>query len=60
MSDTYVCGACKKTLSFIEGADEKAHKEAEEKFPDTPTDEYAIICDDCYKNIVRAMNTGDN
>ena len=33
--------------------DDKAAAELEQNFPGTPVEECAVICDDCYKKIMR-------
>ena len=56
--ETYQCAKCLET--YEKGwTDEEAEKEAEENFGFIEIEERAIICDDCYREIMGLPQIGD-
>lgn len=48
--DTFVCDECGRT--FPKGDDAEALAEMKETFGDVPEKDRAVVCDDCYKEIL--------
>ena len=54
-SDTYTCAACART--FRKGqSDAAALAELAKNFPDTKPEDCGIVCDDCYRRLMRFFN----
>ena len=54
----YTCAACNET--FLKSwADEEALKEFKDHFGHAPAPDDPVVCDDCYRKIMR-FNEGEN
>lgn len=51
----YTCAECGKTFTTA-WSDEEANAEAAKNFPTMPIEEMAVVCDDCYRAIMRQRN----
>jgi len=51
MSDTYTCAACDGVFSF-DWTEEEALAEKEKNWGDMPIEDMAIVCDDCYREMM--------
>jgi hypothetical protein len=47
---TYTCAACEGVFDYG-WTEEEALAEKEENFGDMPTEEMAVVCDDCYRKM---------
>ena len=57
IKNEYTCSACGET--FNRGRpEEDALKEKDDLFPDIPIEECAIVCDDCFKEIMDFKEPG--
>lgn len=59
VQDHYTCAACEKTYCRISNEDwneEKILTEMKHNFGDIPEDQRTIVCDDCYKILIRGIN----
>ncbi len=55
----YTCENCNETYDYVnttEWNDEKAKQEFLNKFPNCPNKYSAIVCDDCYQEIMKTIN----
>jgi len=50
VSKTYTCAACEGVFDYG-WTEEEALAEKEENFGDMPTEEMAVVCDDCYNKM---------
>jgi len=47
MPDTFTCARCKKVLPSV-WSDEEAIAEKDKLFPDVPTENCVVVCDECF------------
>ena len=52
--DTFICAYCEQEHDL--GPEEEAEKELEENFPGHSKDECAVVCTDCYEEIMAEIN----
>ena len=54
IEDTYTCSTCGGTFAK-EITDEESIRESEKIFGPIPEEDRRIVCDDCFKDILRAQ-----
>ncbi|MHA1790258.1 MAG: hypothetical protein ACTSXT_13680 [Candidatus Helarchaeota archaeon] len=53
MNKIFICEICKKQFPFIKEKDDEAIKELNKNFPGISKEECGIVCEDCYRKIMK-------